>query len=94
MACRPPAGGAITHLARLIATRIRRALEEGRRNEVVYHVGRPGNEGYVERVLDGPSCDLLEVGEDGILVPLVSDAVKRVDLEARVIEIDREFLGL
>lgn len=50
--------------------------------------------GYVERVLDGPSCDLLEVGEDGILVPLVSDAVKRVDVEARVIEIDREFLGL
>ena len=31
----------------LIATRIRTALEEDRRNEVVYHVGRPGNEGYV-----------------------------------------------
>src|SRR3954466_8370449 len=35
----------------LIAGRIRRALQEGRRSEVVYHVGRPGNEGYVERVL-------------------------------------------
>lgn len=50
--------------------------------------------GYVERVLDGPSCDVLEVGEDGVLVPLVSDAVKRVDLERRIIEVDREFLGL
>src|SRR5436305_4230988 len=28
-----------------IATRIRAALEQDRRNEVVYHVGRPGNEG-------------------------------------------------
>jgi 16S rRNA processing protein RimM len=50
--------------------------------------------GYVERVLDGPSCDVLEVGEEGMLVPLVSDAVKRVDLEQRIIEVDREFLGL
>ncbi len=50
--------------------------------------------GFVERVLDGPSCDLLEVGEDRVLVPLVSDAVKRVDLEQRIIEIDRAFLGL
>jgi 16S rRNA processing protein RimM len=50
--------------------------------------------GYVERVLDGPSCDVLEVGEEGVLVPLVSDAVKRVDLEQRIIEVDREFLGL
>jgi 16S rRNA processing protein RimM len=50
--------------------------------------------GYVERVLDGPSCDVLEVGEDGVLVPFVSDAVKRIDLENRVIEVDRDFLGL
>jgi 16S rRNA processing protein RimM len=50
--------------------------------------------GFVERVLDGPSCDVLEVGEEAVLVPLVSDAVKRVDLERRIIEIDREFLGL
>jgi 16S rRNA processing protein RimM len=50
--------------------------------------------GYVERVLDAPSCALLEVGHDGILIPLVSDAVKQVDLERRVIEVDREFLGL
>jgi 16S rRNA processing protein RimM len=50
--------------------------------------------GYVERVLDAPSCALLEVGHDGILIPLISDAVKQVDLERRVIEVDREFLGL
>ncbi|MFL5895651.1 MAG: ribosome maturation factor RimM [Thermoleophilaceae bacterium] len=50
--------------------------------------------GYVERVLDGPSCDVLEVGEEGILIPFVADAVKRIDREARVIEVDRRFLGL
>jgi anaerobic selenocysteine-containing dehydrogenase len=41
----------------LIAGRIRRALEEDRPNEVVYHVGRPGNEGYVERVLQAWGVD-------------------------------------
>jgi len=40
-----------------IATRIRAALELNRRNEVVYHVGRPGNEGYVERVLQAWGVD-------------------------------------
>ena len=49
--------------------------------------------GEVRRVLDGPSCDLLEL-EDGTLVPLVSDAVRRVDVDNRAIEIDRRFLGL
>jgi 16S rRNA processing protein RimM len=49
--------------------------------------------GRVERVLDAPSCPLLEVGEDGHLVPLIGDAVKRIDLEAKIIEVDREFLG-
>jgi len=34
-----------------IASRIRRALSEGRPNEVMYHVGRPGEDGYTERVL-------------------------------------------
>ncbi len=41
----------------LIAARIRAALEQDRRNEVVYHVGRPGNEGYVERVLQAWGID-------------------------------------
>lgn len=49
--------------------------------------------GRVERVIDAPSCPLLEVGEEGFLVPLIGDAVKNVDLERRVIEVDREFLG-
>jgi 16S rRNA processing protein RimM len=49
--------------------------------------------GRVERVLDAPSCPLLEVGEEGLLVPLIGDAVKNVDLDRRVIEVDRDFLG-
>ncbi|MFP4634393.1 MAG: molybdopterin dinucleotide binding domain-containing protein [Nitriliruptoraceae bacterium] len=34
-----------------LATRIRSALEEERANEVMYHVGRPGEDGFTERVL-------------------------------------------
>ena len=34
-----------------IAAKIRKALQEERRNEIVYHVGRPGHEGYMDRVL-------------------------------------------
>jgi 16S rRNA processing protein RimM len=49
--------------------------------------------GRVERVLDAPSCPLLEVGDDGLLIPLIGDAVKRVDVGAKIIEVDREFLG-
>ena len=41
----------------MIAGRITKALEEDRRDEVVYHVGRPGNEGYVERVLQAWGVD-------------------------------------
>lgn len=50
--------------------------------------------GTVRRVVSGPSCDVLEVGDDDLLVPFVSDAVRRVDIEAGVIEVDRRFLGL
>jgi 16S rRNA processing protein RimM len=46
--------------------------------------------GRVARVLEGPSCDLLEL-EDGTLVPFVSDAIRSV---GEAIEVDREFLGL
>jgi 16S rRNA processing protein RimM len=53
--------------------------------------------GVVERLLAYPSCELLEVrrpgGGDPLLVPLVHDAVRSVDVEARVIEIDLAFLG-
>ena len=48
--------------------------------------------GRVTRVVNGPSCDVLEVGE--VLIPFVGDAIVSVDLERRVIEVDREFLGL
>jgi len=34
-----------------IAARIRRAIVEERRNEVMYHVGRPGEDGFTERIL-------------------------------------------
>lgn len=34
-----------------IAARIRRAIVEGRQNEVMYHVGRPGEDGFTERIL-------------------------------------------
>ncbi|HEY8739064.1 MAG TPA: molybdopterin-dependent oxidoreductase, partial [Candidatus Dormibacteraeota bacterium] len=34
-----------------IAARIRRAITEGREREVMYHVGRPGEDGFTERVL-------------------------------------------
>ena len=50
--------------------------------------------GTVRRVIAAPSCDLLEVGDEEVLVPFVRGAVKRVDLAARVVEVDRRFLGL
>jgi 16S rRNA processing protein RimM len=50
--------------------------------------------GVVVRVVNGASCDFLEVGEDGVLIPLISDAVKHIDTGEGVIEVDRAFLGL
>lgn len=53
--------------------------------------------GTVRRMLALPSCEVLEVergpGAGDLLVPLVSDAVRSVDLDARVIDIDLVFLG-
>jgi 16S rRNA processing protein RimM len=48
--------------------------------------------GEVTGVLEGMSCDVLEVGDE--LIPLVTDAVTKVDVENKVIEIDQGFLGL
>jgi 16S rRNA processing protein RimM len=48
--------------------------------------------GTVRRLLDAPSCDLLEL-DDGTLIPFVSDAIVSVDPAARRIEVRREFLG-
>ncbi|MGH2836346.1 MAG: ribosome maturation factor RimM [Solirubrobacteraceae bacterium] len=53
--------------------------------------------GTVTRLLALPSCEVLEVArsENGepLLVPLISDAVRLVDLEQRRIDIDLRFLG-
>jgi 16S rRNA processing protein RimM len=49
----------------------------------------PGH-GRVTRVLDGPSCSVLEL-DDGTLVPFVSDAIQAVG--EGLIEIDEGFLG-
>jgi len=52
--------------------------------------------GEVRRLLALPSCEVLEVERGGggeLLVPLVSDAVRSVDVAARVIEVDLGFLG-
>ncbi|HEY2832986.1 MAG TPA: molybdopterin-dependent oxidoreductase [Sporichthyaceae bacterium] len=40
-----------------IAGRIRTAFAEGRYEEVAYHVGRPGEDGFAERVLQAWNCD-------------------------------------
>jgi anaerobic selenocysteine-containing dehydrogenase len=40
-----------------IAGRIRRAIVEGRRHELMYHVGRPGEDGYANRVLQAWGVD-------------------------------------
>ncbi len=40
-----------------IAAKIRKALIEKRHNEIAYHVGRPGHEGYANRVMQGWGID-------------------------------------
>ena len=40
-----------------IAARIRAAIVEGRRHEVMYHVGRPGEDGYATRVVQSWGMD-------------------------------------
>jgi 16S rRNA processing protein RimM len=53
--------------------------------------------GEVRRLLGLPSVDVLEVARDGdrpdLLVPLVSDAVRSVDVERKLIDIDLGFVG-
>ena len=52
--------------------------------------------GKVRTMLTLPSCDVLEVERDGVgdlLVPMVRDAIRSVDIGARLIEIDLVFLG-
>ncbi|MFQ5556178.1 MAG: molybdopterin-dependent oxidoreductase [Acidimicrobiales bacterium] len=40
-----------------IGGRIRTAISEGRHDEVMYHVGRPGEDGYADRVLESWGVD-------------------------------------
>jgi 16S rRNA processing protein RimM len=47
--------------------------------------------GEVARMVGLPSCEALEVGE--LLVPMVRDAIRSIDLEARRIDVDMEFVG-
>ena len=52
--------------------------------------------GVVRAVRPMPSCELLEVRRssgDELLVPLVRDAVRAVDVTAKRIDVDLEFLG-
>ena len=52
--------------------------------------------GMVRELRALPSCEVLHVareGRDELLVPLISDAVRSVDVEARRIDVDLEFLG-
>ncbi len=52
--------------------------------------------GTVARLLGLPSCEVVEVRRDAaepLLVPLVSDAIRTIDLEARRVDVDLEFLG-
>ena len=58
-------------------------------------VDGPRELGHVERLLPLPSCEVLEVaaGDETFLVPLVRDAVRSVDVAAKVIDIDVAFLG-
>jgi 16S rRNA processing protein RimM len=54
--------------------------------------------GTVVRLLGMPSCEVLEVSQTGggepLLVPLVRDAIREVDVAARRVEVDAEFLDL
>ena len=57
--------------------------------------------GTVLRLSALPSCEVLEVqpagaaaGAPELLIPLVRDAVREVDLDGRVIHVDSAFLGL
>lgn len=61
----------------------------------VHDSGRPI--GTVGRLLALPSCEVLEVercsGTGQLLVPLIEDAVREVDLGSKTIDVNMEFLG-
>jgi 16S rRNA processing protein RimM len=51
--------------------------------------------GEVRRLVELPSCEALEVAraEGELLVPMVRDAIRSVDVRARRIDVDLAFLG-
>lgn len=52
--------------------------------------------GVVRRLRVLPSCEVLEVAREraeDLLIPLVADAVRSIDVERRLIEVDLAFLG-
>lgn len=52
--------------------------------------------GIVSKLVELPSCEALEVSredEAALLVPMVKDAIRNVDPQRRLIEIDLTFLG-
>ena len=52
--------------------------------------------GTVRRLVELPSCEMLEVDRASggeLLVPLVTDAVREIDLDRRAIDVDLRFLG-
>ena len=46
--------------------------------------------GVVDRMVALPSCEALEVG--GLLIPMVRDAVRSIDVAARRIDVDMGFV--
>jgi 16S rRNA processing protein RimM len=46
--------------------------------------------GVVSRMIALPSCEALEVGE--LLIPMVRDAIRSIDVDARRIDVDMAFL--
>jgi 16S rRNA processing protein RimM len=53
--------------------------------------------GIVERLTNAPSVDFLEVAradESQLLLPMVKDAITRIDVEAGEIVVNHEFLDL
>jgi len=54
--------------------------------------------GTVTALLELPSCEALEVtprgGGETLLVPMVGDAIREVDVGAGVVQVDAAFLGL
>ena len=47
--------------------------------------------GVVERMIALPSCEALQVG--GLLIPMVRDAIRSIDVEARRIDVDMGFVA-